>query len=160
MLDLHIKGASIIDGSGQPAVVGDIGVRDGMIVSVGAIDEPSIATIEADGLMACPGFIDPHTHYDAQLFWDPTASPSGQHGVTTVIGGNCSFGLAPVQTDDDADYARRLMAKVEGMPLQALEDGVTWDWTDFGSYLDRLDGHIGVNAGFLVGHSASRRDGR
>lgn len=157
MLDLHIKGASIVDGSGRPAVVGDLGVREGSIVAIGEVEEDSRATIDADGLVACPGFVDPHTHYDAQLFWDPVASPSGQHGVTTVIGGNCSFGLAPLGTEDDADYARRLMAKVEGMPLDALEDGMPWDWTGFGSYLDRLEGRLGVNAGFLVGHSALRR---
>jgi N-acyl-D-aspartate/D-glutamate deacylase len=156
VLDLCIRGARIADGSGQPAAVGDIGVRGGRIVALGVVDEPAAETVDASGLVACPGFIDPHTHYDAQLFWDPQASPSNVHGVTTVIGGNCSLSLAPM-SDDNVDYNRRLLAKVEGMPLAALEQGVPWSWKDFDGYLGALDGRLGVNAGFLQGHSALRR---
>lgn len=156
MLDQLIRGGNIVDGTGAPAVVGDIGIRDGRIAVVGANDEEARETFDATGLVVAPGFVDPHTHYDAQLFWDPVATPSNVHGVTTVIGGNCGFTLAPIR-DADADYTRRMMAQVEGMPLAALESGVDWDWTTFAEYLGRLDGNIGVNAGFLVGHCALRR---
>ena len=159
MLDHRIQGATVVNGTMAPASTRDIGVRAGRIVSVvpaGTLTEPAHHTLDATGLVACPGFIDPHTHYDAQLFWDPLATPSNVHGVTSVIGGNCSFGIAPLH-DDDADYTRRMLAKVEGMPLGALEQGVPWTWHSFGEYLDALDGNLGVNAGFMLGHSALRR---
>lgn len=157
MLDLLIRGASVVDGTGAPARRAEIGVRAGRIVAVGdAGGEAARETLDAAGLVVCPGFVDPHTHYDAQLFWDPLASPSNVHGVTSVVAGNCGFSLAPLHADD-ADYLRRMMARVEGMPLAALEQGVTWDWDGFGEFLDRLDGRIGVNAGFMVGHCALRR---
>jgi N-acyl-D-aspartate/D-glutamate deacylase len=159
VLDLLIRGATLVDGTGQPGRPADVGVADGRIAVIaepGGITDDATETFDATGFVLCPGFVDPHTHYDAQLFWDPLADPSNVHGVTSIIGGNCGFTLAPLKPED-ADYIRRMMAKVEGMPLAALETGVDWNWHTFGEYLQRLDGHLGVNAGFLVGHCALRR---
>ena len=156
MLDVVIKDATVVDGTGTPGRPGDVAVQDGRIVAVGTVDDAAAETIDADGLVVTPGFVDPHTHYDAQLFWDPSASSSSLHGVTSVVAGNCGFTLAPI-AERDADYTRRMMAKVEGMPLAALEQGVPWNWSTFAEYLDRLDGQVGVNVAFLVGHCAVRR---
>ncbi|WP_306322983.1 MULTISPECIES: amidohydrolase family protein [unclassified Streptomyces] len=162
MLDHLIKGATVVDGTGAPSYTADVGIRDGRIAVVaeaGQVAEEARSTEDATGLVLAPGFVDPHTHYDAQLFWDPYATPSLNHGVTTVAGGNCGFTLAPLNParPGDADYTRRMMSKVEGMSLVALEEGAPWTWNSFGDYLGALDGRIAVNAGFMVGHCALRR---
>jgi N-acyl-D-aspartate/D-glutamate deacylase len=156
MLDVVIRDGIIVDGSGAPGRAGDVGIRDGRVVALGDVDEPARRVIDADGRVVAPGFIDVHTHYDAQVFWDPTLSPSPLHGVTSVFGGNCGFTIAPLESSE-ADYLMRMLARVEGMPLATLEAGVPWDWTTTAEYLDRIDGTLSVNAGFLVGHSALRR---
>ncbi|MFI1852139.1 amidohydrolase family protein [Streptomyces sp. NPDC020480] len=162
MLDHLIRAATVVDGTGAPAYVADVGLRDGRIAALaepGTVTEPARSAEDATGLVLAPGFVDPHTHYDAQLFWDPYATPSMNHGVTTVAGGNCGFTLAPLNPErpEDADYTRRMMSKVEGMSLVALEEGAPWNWHTFGEYLDALEGRTAVNAGFMVGHCALRR---
>ncbi|MFI9255613.1 amidohydrolase family protein [Streptomyces sp. NPDC053069] len=159
MLDHVIKGATVVDGTGAPRYTADVGIRGGRIAVIGDVGEDARTTEDASGLVLTPGFVDPHTHYDAQLFWDPYATPSLNHGVTTVAAGNCGFTLAPLNPSrpEDADYTRRMMSKVEGMSLLALEEGAPWSWHSFGEYLDALEGRIAVNAGFMVGHCALRR---
>ncbi|CAL9485688.1 N-acyl-D-amino-acid deacylase family protein [Streptomyces sp. enrichment culture] len=159
MLDHVIKGATVVDGTGAAGRTADVGIHGGRIAVVGTVTQEARTTEDAAGLVLAPGFVDPHTHYDAQLFWDPYATPSLNHGVTTVAGGNCGFTLAPLHPErpQDADYTRRMMSKVEGMALVALEEGAPWTWHSFGEYLDALEGRIAVNAGFMVGHCALRR---
>jgi N-acyl-D-aspartate/D-glutamate deacylase len=156
MLDLKITGGTIVDGSGQPGFIGDIGIRDGRIIAMGAVPEDACETVDATGKIVSPGFIDVHTHYDAQVFWDPALSPSCFHGVTTVLGGFCGFSIAPM-TSGALVYLAPMLARVEGMPLETLQMAVPWNWSSFGEYLDRIEGKVGLNAGFFAGHSAIRR---
>src|SRR5262245_2019811 len=156
MLDLKITGGTIVDGSGAERFRGDVGLKDGRIVAVGTVTEEAKETGDATGRIVAPGFIDVHTHYDAQVFWDPKLSPSCYHGVTTVFGGFCGFSIAPL-TPDAAGYIMPMLARVEGMPLETLAAAVPWNWQSFGEYLGLLDGKIGINAGFFAGHSPIRR---
>jgi N-acyl-D-aspartate/D-glutamate deacylase len=156
MLDLVIRGGTLVDGSGAPGRPGDVGIRGGRVVALGRVDEAARQTLDAAGRAVAPGFVDIHTHYDAQAFWDGTLSPSSFHGVTTVVGGNCGFSIAPL-APEAGEYLMKMLARVEGMPLESLRAGVPWSWRSFGEYLGLLEGRLAVNAGFLVGHSAVRR---
>jgi len=154
--DLLIRGGSVIDGTGAPARTADIAVRDGLIAGIGRIDADATEVIDADGLLVTPGFVDVHTHYDAQLHWDPTASPASWHGVTTLFTGNCGFTIAPARPDD-VEWLMLMLSRVEGMSPEALQAGVDWRGGGFGDFLANLDGRVGVNVAANVGHCAVRR---
>ncbi len=157
MLDVIIRGGEVVDGSGAPRRRADVAIEGDRIVEIGRVDATAGTEIDATNRIVCPGFIDVHTHLDAQVFWDTTLSPSPLHGVTSVIGGNCGFTIAPLSDDPaDGDYLMRMLSRVEGMPLESLQAGVPWNWTTTGEYLDSFD-DLAVNAGFKVGHSALRR---
>ena len=159
MFDLLIKGAQVIDGTGSNRFTGDVGVVGDRILDIGNLNGATAAeVIEAEGKVLSPGFVDVHTHLDAQIFWDETLSPSPLHGVTSVIGGNCGFTIAPLGDDPEVgDYLMRMLSRVEGMPLQCLQEGVPWNWKTTSEYFDAIGDNLSINAGFKVGHSALRR---
>jgi N-acyl-D-amino-acid deacylase len=154
--DLLIKGGRIVDGSGMPSYLGDVAVKDGRIAETGRINGSAQRVVNADGLAVSPGFIDFHTHLDAQLLWDPIATSSCFHGVTTVIPGNCALALAPCK-EQDHDTILKSFERVEAISLPALRAGVQWAWTTFPEYLNRLRGNLGVNVAALMGHCALRQ---
>src|SRR5688572_29864182 len=156
MLDLLLRGASIVDGSGAPAFQADVGVRDKKITAVGAIDEPARETVDVGGLHLMPGIVNVHTHYDAQSTWDPTLAPSVSLGVTTAILGNCGFGIAPCPAPQRETVVRNLSV-VEGMDLSALLSGTRWEFETFAEYLEALERvRPYANVGVLAQHSTIR----
>ena len=138
MHNLVIRNSTIVDGTGAPAVVGDVAVDDGRITEVGRVDGRGERELDGDGLLLTPGWVDIHTHYDGQVTWDPQVSPSSWHGVTTVVMGNCGVGFAPVRPDGK-DFLIELMEGVEDIPGTALHEGIDWQWESFVDYLDALD---------------------
>ena len=138
MYDLKIVGGTIVDGTGRERYSGDIGVKDGKIVAVGDAGESAKETIDADGAVVAPGFVDIHTHYDGQISWDQELAPSSIHGVTTCAMGSCGVGFAPVRPSDHAKLVE-LMEGVEDIPGTALSEGITWSWESFPEYMDALD---------------------
>src|SRR5881296_3344669 len=156
MADLVIRGALLCDGSGREAARGDLAVTGDRIAAVGRAAEHGAREVDGAGLALAPGFIDVHTHYDCQLFWDPQASPSPWHGVTTVVMGNCGFTIAPCR-EADRETLMQLLLFVEGMPIETLRAGIAWAWEDFGGYLGALEGRgVGPNVAAFIGHSAVR----
>ena len=156
MYDVVIRHATLVDGTGRDAHVCDVAVQDGRIAKIGEIDENGHREVDATGLILAPGWVDIHTHYDGQATWDPEVSPSGWHGVTTVVMGNCGVGFAPVRPDG-RDFLIELMEGVEDIPGTALYEGIDWRWESFAEYLDALDSMprtIDVVA--LVPHAALR----
>ena len=156
MFDLIIKNANIIDGTGLPSFTGDIAVEDGIIVHRGNDLGQAKSVIDAKGLSLVPGFIDSHTHYDAQLTWDPWANPSPKLGVTTIVIGNCGFTIAPCKAEH-RELTIKNLTNVEGMSLDALRKGIVWNFETFPEYLDFIENRgVGPNVAAYVGHSSVR----
>jgi N-acyl-D-amino-acid deacylase len=156
MHDLIIRGGTIADGSGQPTRTGDVAIDGTIVTAVGEVEGPARRVIEADGLLVTPGWVDIHTHYDGQATWDPEVSPSGWHGVTTVVMGNCGVGFAPARESDRA-WLIQLMEGVEDIPGTALAEGMNWNWETFGEYLDEVERTDRVlDVASLVPHGALR----
>ena len=143
--DLLIKNGRIVDGSGMPAFRGDVGVKGGKIADIGKLSGPAARTVDAEGRVVAPGFIDNHCHYDAQVTWDPLCSYSCDHGATTVIFGNCSLSLAPVRKGKE-DRLAEFLSYVEAIPMEVLRT-LEFGWETVPDYLDQLDHHLGVNVG-------------
>ena len=138
MHELVIRGGSVVDGTGAPAITADIAVTDGLITEIGRVDGRGQRELAADGLVVAPGWVDIHTHYDGQVTWDPELTPSSWHGVTTVVMGNCGVGFAPVRPDGKG-FLIEVMEGVEDIPGTALHEGIDWDWESFPEYLDALE---------------------
>ena len=168
MHDLVIRGGTVVDGTGAPAVVADVAVDGGRITEIGAVDDRGAREVDADGLVVAPGWVDIHTHYDGQVTWDPELTPSSWHGVTTVVMGNCGVGFAPVRPGGEG-FLIELMEGVEDIPGTALHEGIDWAWESFPEYLDALDAtprtidiaaqvpHAALRA-YVMGERAHERD--
>src|SRR6266581_9313674 len=148
--DLLIKNGMVVDGTGAPARQADVAITGGTIAEIGRVSGGAATVIDADGLVVAPGFIDPHTHYDAQICWDGAVTPSSWHGVTTVIMGNCGVGIAPCKPKV-REIAAWDLVNVEAIPFDVLSKGVTWDWETFPQYLDAAERRgCGINLGFMA----------
>jgi N-acyl-D-aspartate/D-glutamate deacylase len=155
MYDLLIKGGRIYDGSGMPSYYGDLAIGDGKIVDIGRLNGAAKRTLNVDGLAVAPGFIDPHTHLDAQLLWDPLGTSSCFHGVTSVVLGNCGLSLAPAKVAD-REAVIKSFVRVEAINRRVLEEGIRWQWISTAEYLHALGAKLGINAAALIGHIAVR----
>ena len=154
--DLIIKNGKVIDGTGLPGFHSDVAVSGGRIVEIGKVSGEARQVLNADGLVIAPGIIDNHTHYDAQVTWDPLCTYSCYHGITTVVMGNCSLAMAPAHRQD-REMLAGVLSHVEAIPLEAIQAGVDWSWETIPEYLNALDQRLGINVASLIGHSAVRR---
>jgi N-acyl-D-amino-acid deacylase len=151
-----IRGGTVVDGTGAPARPADVLVDDGIIVDVGRVSAAGAEVVDAAGLLVTPGWVDIHTHYDGQVFWDPLLTPSSSHGATTVVMGNCGVGFAPVRADQH-EVLIELMMKIEDIPTATLRAGIPWGWETFGEYLDTLDRtRFAIDVGAFVPHGVAR----
>src|SRR5574341_1534734 len=154
--DLLIKNGWVVDGSGMPRFRADVGVTQGRIAAIGRLREGAREVIDAEGRVVAPGFVDGHTHMDAQIFWDPLGTSSCWHGITSVVMGNCGFTLAPCAKADRALVIRNLQ-RAEDIAAEAMEAGIDWRWTTFPQFLDTLESlPKGINYSGYIGHSALR----
>jgi N-acyl-D-amino-acid deacylase len=154
--DLIIKNGLIVDGTGSEPYMGDVLIDEGTITAIGKINERAVQEINADGAVVSPGFIDLHTHLDAQVGWDPFLTPSSQHGVTTALMGNCAVTFAPCKPED-REFLATMMERVEDIPREAIMSGLPWDWQTYGEYLDSVEKmRPAINVTGMVGHSAVR----
>ncbi|MFB3107585.1 MAG: amidohydrolase family protein, partial [Pseudomonadales bacterium] len=155
-VDLIIRGGTVIDGTGAQGYRGDVAISGERIVAVGEVTTTADAEIDATGKLVTPGFVDIHTHLDAQIAWDPIASSSCYHGVTSVVLGNCGVTFAPCKPED-REYLAELMESVEDIPKRSILSGLAWNWESYGEYLNAIDAMPkGVNVGGMVGHCAVR----
>jgi len=157
MYDYVIRGGTIVDGTGAPSYVGDLAIQGDRIAAIGVVEGTGAVEFDAAGRAVAPGFIDVHTHYDAQMFWDPDLTPSSWHGITTVVSGNCGFGLAPIRPEHRETMCQ-VLAGVEGMDLASLRTGIPWErYETFAEYLDLLESlPLTLNVGVLAGHTTLR----
>lgn len=154
--DIIIKNGNLIDGTDAPAYRGDLAIKDGKIAAMGTVEGSAEREIDANGLAVAPGFIDIHTHFDPQLCWDGFATPSIEHGITTVVTGNCSLSLAPIRDRKAADKIVSMFGVIEDIKKRTFDEAVPFTWESFPDYLDHIRGSLGINVGALVGHSALR----
>ena len=156
MNDLLIKNAMIVDGMGGPAFIGNLAIKESLITDISQTESNAKNTIDAEGLAIAPGIIDGHTHYDAQITWDPFATPSTAHGVTTAVIGNCGFTIAPCRPNQ-RELIMSNLTHVEGMSLEALRSGICWEFETFSEYLNMLERKgVGLNIAAYFGHSSLR----
>ena len=154
--DLVVKNGTVVDGTGAPRFCADIGINDGKITAIGRLGDKAYRTVDAEEHVVAPGFIDGHTHMDAQVFWDPLGSCSCYHGVTSVVMGNCGFTIAPC-AERDAAFVFKNLERAEDISPDAMQAGIEWSWETFPEFLDTVDAlPKGINYAGYIGHSAIR----